>query len=293
MDDPSEEIRRTARNELLGAGSENLSFICELLRLQKSGSISEKVDRIIVQSMSDILRALIVRRELFFSDLVQSDIRRDVLAEILDRYELPTNGNRYDMLLVLVANRKFDPEEILTHLNVQSVKRIYESIFAGHSLLEEDVLRSKIVAWVRGDPIASQWKRWESQPVPLTWHVPVAPATADVSETPRPPPVDHNWYPTTPPPEAVSSDPTKESLWGPLHTIPWRQKRIRLETSQAIGLWALFGTLVGIGLTIVIGSQSLGNAYGIDSGFFVGLGTTIMILGTVATLYLYRRAGHA
>jgi hypothetical protein len=291
MDDPSEEIRRTAKRELLGARSDDLSFICELLKLKKSGSIPEKVDRIVAQPLIDALRAFVVRRQLFFSDLVQPDVGRDVLAEILERYELPATGNRYDMLRVLVTNGKFDPKEILTCLNVQSVKRVYESIFAGHSLLEEDVLRREIIGWVRGEPLASQWRKWGNQPVPVTRYVPLAPTTAEVSETPRPPLTDHNFYPATPLPEPTAIGSSKESPWGPLPALAETRKEKKLTTTQMAEVCAVFGVPVTIGIALIVGNEEMGKAFRLNEGvLFVALGVISIGLGFLLSFLVYRRA---
>lgn len=296
MADPSNEIRRLAEKELSLARGDEIFFICEQFKLPKSGSNAEKVKRVLNLTIEDIAQALIVARQLRFSDVAESELRREALIEILDKYGLPKSGSKMDMLIVLISNGKLNVEESMSKLNVQSVKRVFEGLLDRHSLAPENDLRLEIIKWVEVEPLMRDFKVSLKKPVPISTQVP---ETLTDVETPRPAFIDYNIYPTPMPPDSAFAklEYKKESPWGEMVNVPrkkckWKlSSRKKLTDSQARNNWAVFLGFFFGGFAIIGSKDVLSNAFGLTGSFlFVVLGTICIILAFVLPSIMYIRA---
>ena len=134
------------KNELEDLSNDQLSELCYIFELKRSGRIDQKIQRILdcehdYQYIINRLNFLLFGLELldYYSASEITDITRD--------YDLPKQSRKWDKMVEIIRSEEVTPRTLLGPLTDDKLEEMYYDLFEEESSLDREGLIKTIIQW--------------------------------------------------------------------------------------------------------------------------------------------------
>ncbi len=111
--------------------SVNLSALCDVLELPRSGNKSEKIRRLMHSRYGEAVVSKLIRWVLFSEEEEAAYLATvDFYQSQLKEHHLPTSGSKDELIWRLIENQVFDPAAVLRSLQLDDLRSLYSEVFS-------------------------------------------------------------------------------------------------------------------------------------------------------------------